>query len=598
MKLTKVIIDENGLLNGFSVYGTEREFGGNMPSFIELNIPLAQLRNIGVNNNQVVINKSQIIERGNFKISELPAMCIIGGKLVPVNNTIEITKRYLSGDGKHILGFEVKLFNVTTKVVKYNDAAIMCRWLKPVNFILKIRNNLPVFMGRPGGVKMEELPVEYVGTKKAKASEAEVKPTKIDATGNNDILEFIELVDKYNGKLLMPSGTVYNSANISANASHNKEYSDGGFVAVKVGELANPKLEFNPVTLNVNATFKRAGYVSVKGVNVPCYVTSKKTMFRAGIKNFKSFNAVLPAKSVGAARGTSSVPFEIVAGDEGKAISNAFYAIGVVNEPVVRIETSASSISVMNDARVRSSILSEAKLVELLGTLFTSKIVAKALNTKTGILKEAIKELGRDRVAESQNRTVFDAYSSFSPEMLDEVRGAGIDIYSGVFFGGTSSDDKKDEGSDKTAEKSLAKTIEIEYNLIVNGTVLDVNKFRVNDIYKDLQNIDKFCGVPQYEHALTIIASAFDDHTPNQMLEAASGYVKKAQANIDNINAILWQHNMAMTIMGNTEKVHVHNSADWIDDETSKSKKYSVYMYKNGLGAGTVLRLKTLGVTI
>lgn len=600
MVILKSIIDVKGNLLGYRLRGTEREFGGNTVAQIEINVPLEQVMKLNINNAQVTISNGRIIEKGNFKLRDLKSLLIKDNKCYPVDNTMEITLRVLEADRKTLVGYLLKVPSGEQIAARVPQIAKMSKWLKPVNFAVRFGENGIVIAGKPGGVSIEEMPTQYIGsTKKVEpVIKSEKQPTKIVSNDRvMDIIDFIDDVSSEHGFLVLPGGkdNAYNSTDASANSESNKQRLESGFKQLRVGEISSARFTYNPVTLNVNADFKKIGTVEVNDVNVPCYSTSKKTMFRAGVNNMKKIMAFVPSNNFdNFVRGLGkSVDRQVVTDELTSNIAKVAAVVGETNSAIKGIIVDASQLNTMTNSKIKSSILSEVEIASILGELFTNKIVAKTLNTRTGILKEVIKSFGSQMVAESTNRSIAKIYQKYDENMLNMMRTAGIDIYTGAYV-------FKHEDNKKSSQAitKVEHDIEIEYALEVRGVLLDINKFRVSDIAKDLKNVQNYVGVEQYYRALQVIQRVLNSANVQELTSEASRITRLAQSKIDELNYKLWLHNVAMTIQGETKYIHCDNSSDWIDDTNGRAKKYIQYVYNKNVEPDTVLRLKTLGVSV
>lgn len=613
MVIKNTIIDTKGNLVGFRMSGTEREFGGNTPNTIELNVPVAQVANLRIDNKQVETVNGNLVEKGTFKIRDLRALMINGDQFVNVDNKMSISVRVLDKETGDLVGFVVNMPSGEKVGLKVNQMAQMSKWLVPSNFVVRFTDNGPVIAGKPGGVNVDDMPTQYISLSKSKAvkvstrenvansSKVEVKqPTKIVRNGSSDmdIIDFIGAISDDHGFLVMASSkdNSYNSSDAVANGESNRQREANGFRQLRVGEISRAKLNYNPVTLNVNADFKKIGTVDVNGKNVPCYAPSKKTLFRAGVNNMNKVIAMVDNSCYGEfiSKLGTNVDIKEVPDELGANISKAAMVIGETNTAVRGVLVDGKQLNVMNDKKVKCNVLKEVDIAYMVGELFTYKVIAKALNSRTGLVKEAIKGFGTKMVAESTGREVAPIYRKYDDEMIASIREAGIDPYTGAFTF------KVDE-SDKTVAAKAVRSehdIEIEYTIEVNGLLLDINKFRANDIAKDLVNIDNYIGIPQYHKALMIISRVFDSSNVRELVSEANRLASVAQSEVDKINFSLWVHNTAMTIAGNTEFIHSHDGSDWLDDVNGRAKKYSQYVYSRKINGDTVLKLKTLGVTI
>ena len=111
-KITKSIIDNNMSLIGFFVKGKDKDLGGVSDEQVERSVSLQNMVAMNFRTLQLSVSKAGIVEGKNFKINSLPMVMYSNNGYVPVDNRIEIVKRFeqiVPGTGKREkIGFRLR----------------------------------------------------------------------------------------------------------------------------------------------------------------------------------------------------------------------------------------------------------------------------------------------------------------------------------------------------------------------------------------------------------------------------------------------------------------------------------------------------------
>lgn len=585
LKLTKTIVDGKRALIGFLVSGKEKEFGGFSNNMIERGIPVSNLIKEKFSNNQISTVNGKIVERNKFKINELPMVVYVNDNYVEVDNTVNLIGRFVQ-DNENI-GFRVKFADGSEENLKYANVIMLCKWFKPGNFSIRTSSLSKQYIcGKKGGPNLDDLPATIIGEtpkatpKRTKSAAKETKPEFNGAIESGfDILDIYGFIKDCNGCIIKLPGEQYEAA------TEDGETITEGFTSLGIGEVASPTPMFNATKINVNAGFKKVGFVPVtlngNTQNITTFVYRTKSIFLNGENYIKKFGIAVPTnneeeliKKLGRSLALEKITDSAITSPLGQVIdakSLAFY----------KVDT--SKLDVISEKKRTESILTTKQIINTCKKMYELKLISKAVGPKGGIMKNFKDSLGETEVAKAKNKKLHGLFSMMSPEALNAISASGIDLYSGAYtIAGT-------PYAKKSGTVSEEDKVEIEYILkgyeaskLTGAKVLDA--VRDNDSTKVPESVIK---------AVNKVLSITDFY--KQYNEANKLY-ELTEKKIAELNKILWMHNASMYLNGNKQLIHTHDSKNWIPDTSSRVKNSKVYMCKSKGAEG--LTVKFNGVEI
>lgn len=585
LKLVKTIIDSNRSLAGFVIKGKESEFGGFSNEVIERGIPIDQLINRKFSNNQIKVVKGKIYEIGKFKINSLPMLLYMQNNYgepnyMDIDNNISLVGRFVQ-DNKNI-GFRVRFADGAEDNFKYENVLMLCRWFKPDNFAIRTSSKGLQYISGKNGIPLESIPATVIGEKstaKRMKSAAKEKTENINSTLESgfDILDIYNFINSCGGCVIKLPGVEYVAASEKGAATTE------GFNSYEIGEVAKAIPKFNSTKLNVNAAFKKVGYVEVdiSGTKqkITTYVNRMKSIFLNGENYMKVFGIAVPTekeaelvKTLGASLALEKITDNTVTAPLGQVIdakSLAFYKVDTSKVDLISVE------------KRKNSLMSNRKLAELCKKQYEVKLVEKAVGPMGGIMKNLKAVLDADDMAEATDTRIAGAYAMYSEEALNALQLAGIDIYSGAYNGAPTSYKKPASGGDGKTP------VEIEY--VLDG--YDVSKLTGSKILDAVRSNNTDLLPISVIETIKSVTSIKD---PKEQYKKAKEVYDKYSRMSEDINKKFWMHNASMFLNGNKNRIHTQNSSKWTPDTSSRAKKSTVYMATDCEG----LKIKFNGVTI
>lgn len=600
IKLKKSIVGTDAQLLGFILEGKEKEFGGISNSKIERALTIQNLKDSNFSNSQISFADNRIVTHNNFKISSLP-MCVFDGTgYIDIDNTVNLTKRFVK-DNENI-GFEVTFADGSKKNLTYAAVGYLTSFYKPGNFVIRTSATNKYFIsGKAGVMKLSDLPMEVIGSttnaKKTKSGAKDNSTRTNSDTNVFDIIDVYDFIEKCKGAVIKLNSHEYTSR--SGAEDKTEETAKAGFRAFNIGEVAGAKPLFNATKLNVNASFKQPGSVEVEitsGVNAPIttYVHRYKSIFYNGENNMKKFGIALPSNKHEELMKTLGPSLAITETTDPLLI-NPFNFL--INSPTtLRYYTiDTSNIALISAKRRSESILSEAELIKLMKEKISYNILTKALNNRTGYIKEIRETFGDDFVEINTDKKLAPAFAGMNVEALEACTEAGLNIYTGEFNPdlalknkGVKNDVKKTTKKSETNVEDV-ENIEIEY--AIKGYSVDKITYKV---IKQAVISNDSSKIPQT--IINKLRQIFCEGTPTEQLKLAKKTFDYAEAKLAEINKKLWLHNASMFIAGDKTRLHTHNKDMWEVNTSSRMKSGKEYIYKGKEAEGLVIKLKGIEI--
>lgn len=589
VKLKKIVIDSHGSLIGFIVEAPASFFGNIGTNIIEYPKTLADLRAMKFCNRQVDMSNNRITELGSFKVNSLPCMVYDSNSntLNDVSSDITLVRRYTSGS--KVVGYGVRYegFPGKPEIAQRTEVITqLAKWMRPTNFMVRHNYDTGKMYLNGKGCTLSSLPEQVVGDRtKRRGTDKPVKARNqgqvikkgIDPDAENkfDILDIYQTVANLGGQIIHFPNEKYEP--LSDTGVKQEE----GFHNSNLGELASPYLDFNSQKLKVNAQFKKLGYVQVDLGRGPApvntYIHRTKSIFVAGKAYIKHFGVVVDKSKEASLMNALGNSLAIKQYDLG-SLTSAVARFGNVQNPVC-FSVDASNLSLISPEKSKTSILKAEEIAGLCKLRFEAKLVRKFYKD---VQKDAKALLGVKTIAEVQHKEIYSEFRMYSDEVLNALRDAGFDIYSGG-YSKPASDDASKEGS-KTSKSKSADEINISYYM----KEYDDSKITAADLKKAVNNEKKIRVSERILDALRKINTVPD---PKERYIFAERKIKAADKQLGEIEKKLWMHNATMFKEGGKQFVHTHDFKEW-EPIATRSKLFETYGSKkvNGL----VLKLSGL----
>lgn len=591
-KIIKTIVGPDRKLLGFIMEGKEKEFGGLSSEKTIRPVSLSELMAKNFSNSQISAVGGRFVTANNFKINTIP-MCVFDGtQYHDVDNTVNLTKRFVK-DNENI-GFEVTFADGSKQNLTYESIGALANWYKPGNFVIRVSSNNKYYIsGKPGELKLQDLPAEVIGeastAKKTKSGAKKAEGHKeIDGklVNNFDIIDVYDFIASCSGCVIkLPTEAYIGQDQTSADLEK-----QSGFISLNIGEVASSTPMFNATQLNVNANFKKVGVVKIKldGAQLPVhtFVYRTKSIFYNGENNMKKFGIAVPSeneakliKALGASLALKKIEDPSITGPMNQVINSnslVFYSVDT------------SNLDLLSAKRREDSIMSAKELSDALTEKFILNLITKAFSPRTGLIKEIKDTCGEHFVAMVNKQEPFGIFKSMTSDAINQITAAGIDIYTGAFnpvkaLGGTPS---KSSTKNKSSE---AAGISIEYML--KGK--DINKLTYKVIKEAAINNDTTI-LPKKLIAMINNVISITDPT-KQLLEAQRIYAE-AEKKMYELNKNFWLHNASMFIEGNKNKVHSHDADKWVVNTNTRYKSGKEYIYTGKDVDNLIVRLQGIEI--
>ena len=564
MEVVKTIVNTKKNLVGFWVEGTERDFGGLTQKKTVRPLSIEQIKQAKFSSKEIYVQNNNIVERGQFKISDLPMCVIRNGEYFDVPNTIELIARFLMGNDP--VGFTARFGDGDVLDITYDNIVQLSKWYKPVNFIIRKSSTSKSFISGKKGFKLEELETKQMATNYQKTKRLKSKATKIDSavdtlSNNIDILDIFEFVKGCNGVIINLPGEKY-----QATVDTNVKTADN-FIPLGIGEIAQPYPEFNPNKLNVNANFKKVGAVKVTlnsdVLNVTSFNYSKKSIFYGGENHIKHLGVAVPkdmeerfVKTLGTSLALSQIKDVKVIQPLSDAIASesgiSFYKINT------------DKIDVMSKEKMKESIMSSSEIADASLNMYRLKLMSKYFSSRGSVIKELKSQLSEEEIVKASDKKLFGMFKMMSPEGIEVCKNAGIDVYTGAFIGTqlVSGDDSKS----KAGSKEKKEEVSIEYILdSYNAAKISGSDIQAKQIAGTLEEL----GLTQKQ--IAVINNFNKMETPYEKYKYALSLQRQIDTMLSKYNELFWKHNVSMYVLGNGT-IHTQDRDKWEIDSKAKGK--------------------------
>lgn len=476
----------------------------------------------GYSDSLIEIRNRGIISKQTDALKNIPKVIAKeSGSIELKTNDISISEviKYSDKDTRYVVSvgkeYSVEVDNAI--------ASVITRWFEPKNFSVSKSGNIIVF-----GHENVKVTYKYDPFENKKSSENTLHT-------NIDIIDICDYVREAGGSLVVKLP----HEKYKTISDYGKVILDG-FQPLDIGELASPKLEFNPKKLNINAGFKKVGFVQVgmNGIRVPIvsFVHRKKSLWAYGRNNMKRIGIAIE-------RSKLSLLMERLKGLAIEVVMDEYVTGHIKNlidaKDVEIVSIDISNVPLVSESKIESSILSNKEIMELMEQLSFAKVITKGI-------KYIIKESKANRQISEDKREICKMFSMMDSNGIKAVQESGIDIYTGAYNG-----EYKLVYNENPSEELI-----IEYKLYDNGlSKLTGKKIVENVICRDTSVL------PQ--SIIDYIGAVMSKVNVNDRLREAYIRNSKAEKWIEDINKKLWIHNAAMYSKGNYTKIHCHNKETW-----------------------------------
>ena len=560
-KLVKTIVNESRKLIGFVIEGKDKDLEGFSNEKVQRAVPLKVLADKKFTNNQITFTGKGFQEKSNFKINDLPMAAMINNSLVDINNKIALTHRYLQNNEP--IGFGVQFGDGTTDKFAYVNIIQLSYWFKPDNFVVRTSTNKKKFIaGKPGAVKIEDLPTIVVGEKpqitpkKVKSGAKEESATVATGIFNNAI----DLMDIYNS-LQTCEGVVIKLPDESyIAAGKNTVKASNEFHTLGVGEYAYPSLGFHDTKINANSSFRKPGMVNIEfapGQTLPVqsFTYATKSIFLAGENHIKRFGVAMPKESEASFVETFGKSLSIKAITNTQLIQAITSLTGKTDYVFYEIDT--NKIDLIAESKFDTYIMPASEIKDTMESLFIPKLISKFLSPTHGLILELKKKVTMPH-QEAAGKQPFGLYAGMNKDFQDKMMMAGIDIYTGAFVKTT-----KPDPNAKPTVKEEDNGASIEYQI-------EGQDFKYWT-YKKIAECGTL-GVELPQEVIGLIQALAKMPDDEIKMQKAYELYELADTKVEAIKKKMWFHKCSMYLKGKKAKVHIGDAASWALNTKRKTK--------------------------
>lgn len=557
IELKKTIVNEKLAPIGFIIEETNPTMGVSSIRPVQT----GEIIQAGLCNRQITVRDGRIMESNNFKINSLPMCMLQNGQFVDIPNDMEVVGRVVQ-DNKNI-GYEIVMMNDTLRRrLPTNIIMQLSYWFKPSNFSVRTNDKGNSFLYGANGTKIDALPIvnnAEVTAKRTRPSTVKHENAAPVIQSGFDIIYIMDVLKAIDGSIIRFPGDKYNATGAKV-ALDSTGFNDDG-----IGEIASAHLDFNPKKLNVNAGFKKLGYVPIRMGNstmpVQTFEYRTKHIFSAGSSHLNTLGIVIDSAKEQMLR--SKINDSLLTPIEKSDATGRFSkVISAQNGELQFYSIDLRNVDLISKERMSKSLLSAKQLEALCKLQYEQRVLLKVFRSGTGFITKTLKKQLKDELSKMSNKKIFGPYQMFSVEGLKACEAAGIDVTTGAYTNGVETKQVDNKSGASSAE------IEIEYIL----STMNVDKFTGADICKAVQSGDTS---KMSEKTFAMIKAVLDimDSDPMKAYELALKTASYADSELEKINRRFWEHIATMYITGNKTVVHSHDKGDWERVATKATKK-------------------------
>lgn len=568
MNVVGTVVDTKSALIGLIFSGKESEFGGVSSQNVERRVPLQNIPD-GLETAEIKIVNRKIELKNGFALSHLQRMEVLAGdKCYPVDNSISLVNTIKNGN--NTLGFDVKFGEGTVKRLTTQAISNLSTYFHPTNFVVREINGKPAICGKPGTIKIEQLPVIDIGIrneKKSKVSDNKVKKSIKPLEEYDEVKGFdVDIFDIYD-YIRTNGGYIVKLPDEKYKSTQGGNTIDYNWFKVDCDvEVAAATPKYGEKKINATLSFRKYGVVTSEetGKQYGTFTFTSKCIFSNGENLMKKIGVLIDAHKTGFFRNKLFNAHEV---NDAKVMETLGHLVDIKGKVLLSIDL--TEVGLLSDNKRKQSILSNEQIKDICIKSYGLKLMSKYLSNSGELIKGLKKRLGTMQYAELMNGGIYSGFRGKSKEELMDMKSAGINIIGGDYRRYMTASDSAD--ADK---KDKENDIYIEY--IYAG--LDYTKVTGKQLVEMAMTGDT-SKVPM---GMIKVVNAIE-HIKDDKEKVA--HAKKIQEQIDaemaEMNRTMWEHRAAMFLEGRKKYIHTHDKASWIPDEKSKAKKFSVYINKD-----------------
>lgn len=501
IRIISTIVDANLMLVGLKLELDDK-------SIVAYN--MQQLKQMGLNNHQMLISGNKMQLKGNFKLNSIPMEVFMGNGFAPINNSVTIVGRENNGTDDtayHVVTGDGRKARVTIEGLR-----MLNELFKPTNFVVNRRSDTGknYLTSKPGCPKIADLPI--VGGVAKQMAQRTYKKAVVAPNGALSFWNLCTMVDSMNGVFIKLPNVRYNAE------THMVIPSDKVGSAQDIsnyGEFALPNPEVVITNANINLSFRAQVKVDITDVNgtklfdIWSNKISTKTVFKNGQHNISDIGimvkntvrdqlfAALQGFDYGRLDDAQLRKYYAQVAGKGSADDLTIIWLSLKNVP---------AFTKADIDKMRASLPAPEVFIK---NIFDYTCVKKALTELTKVKREAIK-------AGNGIKTVSPELAHCTPEQLAAIARAGIDTtYNSYTF-----------KAEKTADSEDGKQTKSEFAIKWEFTKLksvnvQANEKMATDIKALAEVLEQYYAAKKTDEANQFI---------QQTKDAANAYAKVIQA--------------------------------------------------------------------
>ena len=516
-KITHTVVDAGLMLVGLEILNeddkTSKVFS------------LTQLKQMGFENNQILISGDKLELKGNFKLKDVPMKIYLGDAqaLQPISNEIAVVGRV--NNGTTDTGYVVESATGQKAVVNVEVLGKLNKLFSPKNFIVNKRSDTgkSYLTSKPGCPKISDLPI--VGGIAAQLQNRAIKKNVVAPVKNNvSFWNLTKMIDTMQGVFIKLPNVKYNADTKMVVPTEKTDSIDD---ISKFGEFALPKLEVITTNANLNLSFRAKVKVKISDLDgnpqfdVWSNKISSKTVYKNGECNMSEIG-ILVKKSM------KEQLMQVLTdnGIQNGALENAglkkFYANSVgKNQPqdlcIIWISLKNIPEFVASDIQEFRASLPNGK--QLVKDLFDYTCVKKALTEFRKIKKEAVE-------AGTGIQTIHPELQGYTEDQLKLIAAAGINLKFNTY---TFKTEKTATSSGSDADSKANFAIKWEFTNLKNMNVQANEKLK-NDV-------QALCQVLR-------------EYYINKHIDDADTYIQQTEESVDSFASAIQKLNIVMLYDG------------------------------------------------
>lgn len=490
VKIISTIVDANLMLIGLKLELDDK-------SIVAYN--MQQLKQMGLNNHQMLISGNKMQPKGNFKLNAIPMEVYMGNGFAPINNSVTIVGR--ENNGTDDTAYHVVTGDGRKARVTIDGLRMLNELFKPTNFVVNRRSDTgkSYLTSKPGCPKIADLPI--VG---GVAKQLATRTYKKDVVTPNGALSFwnlCEMIASMNGVFIRLPNVQYNAETHMVIPS---EKSSNAQDISNYGEFALPTPEVVITNANINLSFRAQVKVDItdtdgnKLFDIWSNKISTKTVFKHGKCNLSEIGimvkntvrdqlyAALKGFNYGRLDDAQLRKYYAQVAGKGSADDLTIIWLSLKNVP---------AFTKADVDKMRASLPTPEVFIK---NIFDYTCVKKALTEFTKIKREAIK-------AGNGIKTVSPELAHCTPEQLTAIARAGIDTaYNSYTFKA-----EKTAGSEDGKETKSEYAIKWEFTKLKTVNV-QANEKMIADIKALAEVLEQYYAAKKTDEANQYIQQTKD----------------------------------------------------------------------------------------